>query len=155
MQSIPPTTANKQTQAQTRRGSRARKLLGAKAKSYRLKSTGNSSINHQFTPMLLSRKYELVPTCLVPYCPSTSFLPCPLLTLHSCLAHTCLPPVPSPYLPTSHVYRGPHVHPPSHPPHTQTFTGFHGAQHGLARMSACSTGLEICLNSKINFEVNL
>ena len=37
LQSIPPTTANKQTQAQTRRGSRARKLLGAKAKSYRLK----------------------------------------------------------------------------------------------------------------------
>ena len=33
LQSIPPTTANKQTQAQTRRGSRARKLLGAKAKS--------------------------------------------------------------------------------------------------------------------------
>ena len=31
MQSIPPTTANKQTQAQKRRGSRARKLLGAKA----------------------------------------------------------------------------------------------------------------------------
>ena len=37
MQSIPPTTADKQTQAQKRRGSRARKLLGAKAKSYRLK----------------------------------------------------------------------------------------------------------------------
>ena len=37
MQSIPPTTANKQTQAQKRRGSRARKLLVAKAKSYRLK----------------------------------------------------------------------------------------------------------------------
>ena len=33
LQSIPPTTANKQTQAQKRRGSRARKLLGAKAKS--------------------------------------------------------------------------------------------------------------------------
>ena len=38
LQSIPPTTANKQTQAQKRRGSRARKLLGAKAKSYRLKN---------------------------------------------------------------------------------------------------------------------
>ena len=37
MQSIPPTTADTQTQAQKRRGSRARKLLGAKAKSYRLK----------------------------------------------------------------------------------------------------------------------
>ena len=37
MQSIPPTTANKQTQAQKQRGSRARKLLGANAKSYRLK----------------------------------------------------------------------------------------------------------------------
>ena len=37
MQSIPPTTADKQTQAQKRRGSRSRKLLGAKAKSYRLK----------------------------------------------------------------------------------------------------------------------
>ena len=36
MQSIPPTTADKQTQAQKRRGSRSRKLLGAKAKSYRL-----------------------------------------------------------------------------------------------------------------------
>ena len=34
MQSIPPTTADKQTQAQKRRGSRSRKLLGAKAKSY-------------------------------------------------------------------------------------------------------------------------
>ena len=31
MQSIPPTTADKQTQAQKRRGSRSRKLLGAKA----------------------------------------------------------------------------------------------------------------------------
>ena len=29
MQSIPPTTADKQTQAQKRRGSRSRKLLGA------------------------------------------------------------------------------------------------------------------------------
>ena len=38
LQSIPPTTADKQTQAQKRRGSRSRKLLGAKAKSYRLKS---------------------------------------------------------------------------------------------------------------------
>ena len=37
MQSIPPTTANKQTQAQQQRGSRARKLLGANAKSHRLK----------------------------------------------------------------------------------------------------------------------
>ena len=37
LQSIPPTTADKQTQAQKRRGSRSRKLLGAKAKSYRLK----------------------------------------------------------------------------------------------------------------------
>ena len=38
MQSIPPTTADKQTQAQKRRGSRSRKLLGAKAKcqSYQL-----------------------------------------------------------------------------------------------------------------------
>ena len=36
LQSIPPTTANKQTQAQKQRGSRARKLLGANAKSYRL-----------------------------------------------------------------------------------------------------------------------
>ena len=35
LQSIPPTTADKQTQAQKRRGSRSRKLLGAKAKSYR------------------------------------------------------------------------------------------------------------------------
>ena len=34
MQSIPPTTANKQTQAQKKRGSMARKLLGANAKSY-------------------------------------------------------------------------------------------------------------------------
>ena len=39
MQSIPPTTANKQTQAQKQRGTRARKLLGANAKSYRLKLT--------------------------------------------------------------------------------------------------------------------
>ena len=31
LQSIPPTTADKQTQAQKRRGSRSRKLLGAKA----------------------------------------------------------------------------------------------------------------------------
>ena len=31
LQSIPPTTADKQTQAQKRRGSRFRKLLGAKA----------------------------------------------------------------------------------------------------------------------------
>ena len=38
MQSIPPTTADKQTQVQKRRGSRSRKLLGAKAKSYRLKN---------------------------------------------------------------------------------------------------------------------
>ena len=37
MQSIPLTTANKQTQAQKKRGSMARKLLGANAKSYRLK----------------------------------------------------------------------------------------------------------------------
>ena len=37
LQSIPPTTANKQTQAQKKRGSRARKLLGANGKSYRLK----------------------------------------------------------------------------------------------------------------------
>ena len=37
LQSIPPTTANKQTQAQKKRGSIARKLLGANAKSYRLK----------------------------------------------------------------------------------------------------------------------
>ena len=33
MQSIPPTTANKQTQAQKKRGSMARKLLGANAKA--------------------------------------------------------------------------------------------------------------------------
>ena len=33
LQSIPPTTADKQTQAQKRRGSRSRKLLGAKATS--------------------------------------------------------------------------------------------------------------------------
>ena len=33
MQSIPPTTADKQTQAHKRRGSMSRKLLGAKAKS--------------------------------------------------------------------------------------------------------------------------
>ena len=38
LQSIPPTTADKQNQAQKRRGSRSRKLLGAKAKSYRLKN---------------------------------------------------------------------------------------------------------------------
>ena len=38
MQSIPPTTADKQTQAQKRMGSRSRKLLGAKAKIYRLKN---------------------------------------------------------------------------------------------------------------------
>ena len=38
LQSIPPTTADKQTQAQKRRGSRSRKLLGAKAKSYRRKN---------------------------------------------------------------------------------------------------------------------
>ena len=38
LQSIPPTTADKQTQAQKRRGSRSRKLLGAKARSYRLKT---------------------------------------------------------------------------------------------------------------------
>ena len=37
MQGTPPTTANKQTQAQKQRGSRARKLLGANAKRYRLK----------------------------------------------------------------------------------------------------------------------
>ena len=37
LQSIPPTTANKQTQSQKQRGGRARKLLGANAKSYRLK----------------------------------------------------------------------------------------------------------------------
>ena len=37
LQSIPPTTANKQTQAQKKRGCMARKLLGANAKSYRLK----------------------------------------------------------------------------------------------------------------------
>ena len=39
LQSIPPTTANKQTQAQKekKRGSIARKLLGANAKSYRRK----------------------------------------------------------------------------------------------------------------------
>ena len=37
LQSIPPTTANKQTQAQNKRGSRARKLLAANAKSYWLK----------------------------------------------------------------------------------------------------------------------
>ena len=37
LQSIPPTTANKQTQAQKKRGSMTRKLLGANAKSYRLK----------------------------------------------------------------------------------------------------------------------
>ena len=37
LQSIPPTTANKQTQAQKKRGSMARKMLGANAKSYRLK----------------------------------------------------------------------------------------------------------------------
>ena len=37
LQSIPPTTANKQTQAQKKRGSMARKLLGANAKIYRLK----------------------------------------------------------------------------------------------------------------------
>ena len=37
LQSIPPTTTSKQTQAQKRRGSRARKLLGAKLK---LKATG-------------------------------------------------------------------------------------------------------------------
>ena len=36
LQGIPPTTANKQTQAQKKRGSMARKLLGANAKSYRL-----------------------------------------------------------------------------------------------------------------------
>ena len=36
LQSIPPTTANKQTQAQKKRGSMARKLVGANAKSYRL-----------------------------------------------------------------------------------------------------------------------
>ena len=43
MQSIPPTTADKQTQAQKRRGSRSRKLLGAKAKSYRLKKLNSYS----------------------------------------------------------------------------------------------------------------
>ena len=36
MQSIPPTTANKQTQAQKKRGGMARKPLGANVKSYRL-----------------------------------------------------------------------------------------------------------------------
>ena len=41
LQSIPPTTADKQTQAQKRRGSRSRKLLGAKAKSYKLASKAN------------------------------------------------------------------------------------------------------------------
>ena len=38
LQSIPPTTANKQTRAQKKGGSRARKLLGANAKIYRLKN---------------------------------------------------------------------------------------------------------------------
>ena len=38
MQSIPPTTANKQTQAQKIRGSRARKLLGDNSKSYRIQA---------------------------------------------------------------------------------------------------------------------
>ena len=38
LQSIPPTTADKQTQAQKRRGSMSKKLLGAKAKSYRPKN---------------------------------------------------------------------------------------------------------------------
>ena len=33
LQSIPPTTADKKTQAQKRRGSRSRKLLGAKVKA--------------------------------------------------------------------------------------------------------------------------
>ena len=37
MQRIPPTMANQQTQAQKKRGSRARKLLGANAEGYRLK----------------------------------------------------------------------------------------------------------------------
>ena len=37
LQNIPPTTANKQTQALKKRGSMARKLLGDNAKSYRLK----------------------------------------------------------------------------------------------------------------------
>ena len=40
LQSIPPTTADKQTQAQKRRGSRSRKLLGAKAKSVCLPGSG-------------------------------------------------------------------------------------------------------------------
>ena len=46
LQSIPPTTADKQTQAQKRRGSRSRKLLGAKAKSYisHLKQTKHLSL---------------------------------------------------------------------------------------------------------------
>ena len=44
LQSIPPTTANKQTQAQKKRGSMARKPLGANAKSYRLKLKLNENI---------------------------------------------------------------------------------------------------------------
>ena len=44
MQSIPPTTADKQTQAQKRRGSRSRKLLGAKAKIL-IKASCNSFWN--------------------------------------------------------------------------------------------------------------
>ena len=55
MQSIPPTTANKQTQAQKQRGSRPRKLLGANAKGYRLE-----------LKLKLSRLVSKAPTRLAP-----------------------------------------------------------------------------------------
>ena len=46
MQGIPPTTANKETQAQKSRGGRTRKLLGVNAKSYRLKLKLNNNYNN-------------------------------------------------------------------------------------------------------------
>ena len=55
LQSIPPTTANKQNQAQKKRGSRARKLLGANAKSHKLK-----------LKLKLSRLVSKAPTRLAP-----------------------------------------------------------------------------------------
>ena len=49
LQSIPPTTANKQTRAQMQWGSRARKLLGANAKTH-IRISSNNNNKRPLTP---------------------------------------------------------------------------------------------------------
>ena len=64
MQSIHPTTASKQTQAQKKRGSMARKLQGANAKSYRLKL--KLKLSRLVSTIIIIKDHSLRRACLQP-----------------------------------------------------------------------------------------